>query len=176
VATGAHDGVAAFPGNDLPGVVSARAAALLARHGIAIGRKVGLVGTGPYSASLVEALGNEIETIAVDDPKSIAAEGRRRVTAMTIRRGERHAIDALVVEVPGSPSFELAEQAGAKVTFDPAHSGYVPEIDENGRVAISDGSRCWVWCAGEAAGTGPMLSEIEAQAERVAADIARALQ
>src|SRR5262249_27761030 len=46
LATGAHDGVLAFPGNDLPGVFSARAAALLARHGIAVGTKVALIGDG----------------------------------------------------------------------------------------------------------------------------------
>ena len=47
--TGAHDGTVAFPGNDLPGVMSARAGALLAQHGIAIGDRVALFGGGVYA-------------------------------------------------------------------------------------------------------------------------------
>lgn len=40
LATGAHDGQAVFEGNDLPGVLSARAAAELVAHGVLIGERV----------------------------------------------------------------------------------------------------------------------------------------
>ena len=49
------------------------------------------------------------------------------------KRAHRHEVDALLVEAPGAPSFELAEQAGARVAFDAARGGYVPVTDENGR-------------------------------------------
>src|SRR5260221_3274410 len=47
LATGTHDGVVAFPGNDLPGIYSARAAALLAHRDIAVGERVAVLGPGP---------------------------------------------------------------------------------------------------------------------------------
>jgi sarcosine oxidase subunit alpha len=182
LATGTHDGVAPFAGNDLPGVFSARAAALLAQSDIAVGERVALFGTGPYSAAWLERMTSEVEVIAVPAGASIAAEGRGQITSITIterstdrptrgspRKKSRHEVDALVIEVTGAPSFELAEQAGVAVTFDPARGGYVPRADENGRALP------WLWCAGELAGTGSSLLAIESQAERVALDVEKAL-
>jgi len=159
LATGTHDGVAPFPGNDLPGVFSARAAALLAQSDIAVGAKVALFGTGPYSASWLERMSSEVEVVAVPMGASISAEGRGEITAITItqrstdrpsgggaRKKKRHEVDALLVEVTGAPSFELAEQAGAAVDFDPKRGGYVPRTDEHGRALP------WLWCTGELAG------------------------
>jgi hypothetical protein len=123
-----------------------------------------------------------VEVIAVPAGASIAAEGRGQITSITIteratdrparggpRKKRRHEVDALVIEVTGAPSFELAEQAGVAVTFDPARGGYVPHTDENGRALP------WLWCAGELAGTGSSLLAIESQAERVALDVEKAL-
>jgi len=187
LATGTHDGVAAFPGNDLPGVLSARAGALLARHGIAIGKKVALLGAGPYSEAFLERMRGHVEAIVVPAGASVVAEGRGRIAAMRVRergtersggarggRVERYDIDALLVEAPGAPCFELAEQAGAQVAFDGSRGGYVPVVDSNGRALsrqeAADNSG-WVWCAGELAGTGPSLATIRTQAETVAGDV-----
>jgi sarcosine oxidase subunit alpha len=177
LATGAHDGVLPFAGNDLPGVIAARAAALLAQHDILIGERVGILGSGPYASAFLEHLGSRVKAVSVPLGASIIAEGRARLTAITVsgegpphaKRAHRHEVDALLVEAPGAPSFELAEQAGARVTFDAARGGYVPVADENGRALP------WLWCAGELAGTGSSLSAIEEQARRVAADVERAL-
>jgi sarcosine oxidase subunit alpha len=62
IASGAHDGVLAFEGNDLPGVMSARAAALFLRHGVAVGERVVIVvprGGGPFGASYARAVEND---------------------------------------------------------------------------------------------------------------------
>jgi sarcosine oxidase subunit alpha len=176
LATGTHEGVLAFPGNDLPGVFSARAAALLAHHGIAVGKKVALLGSGSYTDAFLRAIGKRVSTFAVPPGASITAEGRGRLTSITIEAGarkrtSRHAVDALLVEAPGAPSFELAEQAGATVTFDGARGGYLPITDAKGRSSADP----FLWCTGELAGTGPSLAAIEAQARAVASDVADAL-
>jgi sarcosine oxidase subunit alpha len=188
LATGTHDGVLAFPGNDLPGVLSARAGALLAHHGIAVGSKVAVVGDGPYAQAFLQATRGQVETVVVPPTARVAAEGTLRVTAIAVKEGaarpnrtsipprgpskkgwKRHAIDALLVEARGAPSFELAEQAGARVAFDPRMGGYVPVVDERGRAVSS------VWCAGELAGTGPDLSSIRRHAVEVARDVLASL-
>lgn len=168
LATGAHDGVIAFENNDLPGIVSARAASLLAAHGIAIGTRIALVGNGPYTQSLRAALSEVAELIAIPEGARFGARGLARVRGIVVEReGERtrHAVDAIVVEAPGAPAFELALQAGALVKLDLDRGGYVPQVDPSGRV--SEG----VYCAGEVAGVGGEIADIVAQAERVAAGI-----
>lgn len=182
LAMGTHDGVLAFQGNDLPGVFSARAAALLAHHDIAVGDKVAILGSGPYADAFSTRMKGRVDVIVVHPGASIAAEGRGRISSITItserpsrrpraggQRPRRHRVDALIVETLGAPSFELAEQAGAAVTFEPRRGGYVPICDTNGRALP------WLWCAGELAGTGPSLAAIEAQARRVADDVAASL-
>jgi sarcosine oxidase subunit alpha len=175
LATGVHDGVVAFPGNDLPGVMSARAGSLLAQHGISIGDRVAIFGEGVYSEAFTRRMGQHAEVIGVPSAATIAARGRGRITSITVstvtpgsrktRRSSEHEVDALLVEARGAPSFELAEQAGARVTFDPGRGGYVPVVDGAGRALP------WVWCAGELAGTGTSLSAIAKQAGAVADDV-----
>jgi sarcosine oxidase subunit alpha len=179
LATGVHDGVIAFPGNDLPGVMSARAGALLAEHGIAIGDRVAIFGEGVYTEAFARRMRGRAPLLTIPPDASIAAHGRGRITSITVsdrgsglhgssrksRATERHDVDALLVEARGAPSFELAEQAGARVTFDPARGGYVPILDSSGRALP------WVWCAGELAGTGTSLAAITKQAEAVAGDV-----
>jgi sarcosine oxidase subunit alpha len=182
LATGAHDGTLPFPGNDLPGVMSARAGARLAHHGIAVGRRVALLGAGPYAEAFLEKMGDAVESIAVPAKATLAAEGGGRLSSVTWtdrssrapnrqpkRTPRRHEVDAMLVEALPAPSFELAEQAGASVTFDPARGGYVPSTDTKGRALP------WVWCAGEVAGTGPSLEAIREQARAVASDVIAAL-
>ena len=192
LATGTHDGAVAFGGNDLPGVFSARAAARLAHRDIAVGKKVGLLGTGPYSDSFRRRMGRRVQAVTVPPGASLVAEGRggsprsRSAPSGPVdhpkeRQSEaivHHDVDALLVEAPGAPSFELAEQAGAGVIFDAARGGYLPVTDSNGRaLAGADASDqlTFLWCAGEMSGTGPLLGAIEAHAEAVALDVSKAL-
>jgi len=168
LATGTHDGTLPFANNDLPGVMSARAGALLAAHGIAVGERVALFGSGPYLDAFVAALGRDVWTVALPSSAAIVARGRSRLRSVETA-GARYEVDALLVETPGAPSFELAQQASVPVAYEPSRGGYLPAVDANGR------SLPWLWCAGELAGTGWHLSAIEAQAQSVAADVLRAL-
>jgi sarcosine oxidase subunit alpha len=178
LATGVHDGVVAFPGNDLPGVMSARAGALLAQHDIGIGDRVAILGDGVYGEAFARRMGQRAHVVSVPRAASLAARGRGRITSIAVtqrgstslgtRKAQKatvHEVDALLVEAPGAPAFELAEQAGARVTFDPGRGGYVPVVDSHGRALP------WVWCAGELAGTGTSLPAITKQAEAVADDV-----
>jgi NADPH-dependent 2,4-dienoyl-CoA reductase/sulfur reductase-like enzyme len=57
LATGAHDRVVPFPGWDLPGVYAAGAAQTLAKgHGVAVGRRVVVSGTGPFLLPVARSL------------------------------------------------------------------------------------------------------------------------
>jgi sarcosine oxidase subunit alpha len=190
LATGTHDGVLSFPGNDLPGVLSARAGALLARHAILLGPRVAIWGEGPYTRAFLEAARGQAEALVLPATASVAAEGNLHVSSIAVSEGgdggrpselgarprhpprrawRRHPVDALLIEAPGAPSFELAEQAGANVVFDPNRGGYVPVTDVRGRALGS------VWCAGELSGTGPDLSTIKQQAGLVARDVLASL-
>ena len=58
LAPGAHDGTLAFEGNDVPGVMSARAACRLLARGVVVGKRVvveALDGGGPYAAVYARA-------------------------------------------------------------------------------------------------------------------------
>ena len=60
LATGAHDGVLAFAGNDLPGVMSARAAGVMLRFGAIPGARVVVVVSplcGPFGEAYASAIG-----------------------------------------------------------------------------------------------------------------------
>ena len=90
LATGAHDGVLLFPGNDLPGVMSARAAAMLARGGIVLGDRIALIGQGAYAAALVEHLQpSGVQILTAPAPSLVAAHGRARVTGVSLRNPRR---------------------------------------------------------------------------------------
>lgn len=133
LAPGGHDPVIAFENDDLPGVMSARAALRLLRGGIVLGDRVGVLGTGRFADALA-ASGLRVVPIAAES--LVRAAGRSRITSVVLRDAEREKrieLDALLVEGPLAPSFELAAQAGADVRFDAA--GYTPIGDREGRVA-----------------------------------------
>lgn len=165
LATGAHDGVALFGNNDLPGVYSARAAALLAARGIAVGTRIVIAGDGPYADALAQKLGSKItHRIALDDV--LAVEGSSRVSAVKVRDGgdeQTFRADALAVEHPGAPSFELAEQAGATLEVRP--HGYGPRDLGDGNIAPG------VFMTGELRGIAPHPAALAADGRAVAAAI-----
>lgn len=137
LATGHHDAVPAFPSNDLPGIFSARAALLAWQNDVLLGNRIAVVGTGRYTARLVEQLRGAVELIEVEAASVTRALGRERINGLEVLdagRTRRIKADALTFEGPGAPSFELAVQAGGSVDFDPG-SGYFPRVGSCGRVA-----------------------------------------
>jgi sarcosine oxidase subunit alpha len=142
LATGAHDGVLAFEGNDVPGVMSARAGAWLARAGVDLGGRVVVAvvdGGGPFGE--VYAENAKGVTLVREAPTKVS--GSSRVKRVAFGKKEI-AASALLIDAPRAPAYELAEQAGAELEHE--SRGYVVRADGG---KIRDG----VFVVGELAGT-----------------------
>lgn len=138
VASGAHDGVWLVPNNDLPGVFSSRAAALLAASGVAPGERVVVAGEDAFTAALSAALDGKVDLVHVARADVDAVLGSSRVGGVSLTGRRRLRADAVVHATPPEPRFELLQQAGCDVRFD---GRFVP-ADARGDVLV----------AGEAAG------------------------
>jgi sarcosine oxidase, subunit alpha len=172
-AAGAHDGVLAFPGNDLPGVLSARALCRLAHAGILPDGPVAIVGEGFWAGELARALGDtplfRFAPSAVVDVRGTA--GVRAVTVRDAAAGGALAtreVAVVALDLPGAPAFELAAQAGAATRADPA-LGYVVTTDDHGRAAER------IWAAGECTGKPFDPIALRAEGERVGGHMVAAL-
>jgi sarcosine oxidase subunit alpha len=182
LAQGAHDGGVAFEGNDVPGVMSARAACRLLAHQVAVGSRVVVarIGEGGPFGRAYAAARPEV-TVVQGTP--VRVSGSARVKAVTFgadagagsregagageREGERrYACDALLLDAPGAPAYELASQAGAELSHDAR--GFVVRAGRGGR--IRDG----VFAVGEAVGTPLEPEAIARSAREMAAEAAEA--
>ena len=110
--TGHHDALPLFANNDLPGVLSLRAAErLMRRHGVLPGRRIVVHGAAPDGfVARLRDLGGDV--VAQGDVT--AARGSPSVEAARI--GDRWIdCDAVVCDAPRVPRIELAQQAGCKL-------------------------------------------------------------
>ena len=157
LATGAHDGVLAFEGNDVPGVMSARAGAWLLRRGVDLGGRVIVAiteGGGPFGEVYAAAAKNV--TVVREAPTKVS--GSARVKRVAFGKRELEAT-ALLVDAPRAPAYELAEQAGARLEHE--SRGYVVRT-EAGKI------RDEVWAVGELTGTPLDEAAFTREAERIA--------
>jgi sarcosine oxidase subunit alpha len=162
LATGAHDGVVAVPNNDLPGVMSARALALLYTYGVVPKERVAVVGEGVWATRVREALGERVVVgMGLDELASI--RGGSRVKGVTDREGRTTKVSVVAIAAPGAPSFELAESMGAKVEL--RHGGYAVVTDLAGKSTDA------TWAVGECAGDPFDPTALAARGQRVAEDI-----
>jgi sarcosine oxidase, subunit alpha len=171
LACGAHDGVLAFEGNDLPGVMSARAAGFLLGRGVVPGEHLVAVvaeGGGPFGAAYARAFEAAFRdaprrpTFALVEGEPVRVRGTSRAKSVIVktREGEKeHRADAVLIDAPRSPAYELAEQAGATLRHEPR--GYV--ADTSGVAGV--------FAAGELAGCAFDAAALVADAERVVARI-----
>lgn len=179
LACGAHDGALAFEGNDVPNVMSARAAGwLLFTSGVVVGDEIVVVipeGGGPFGESYAKAARAldpkwKIEVVRGDP---LAVRGTSRAKGVTVRlasgKDKSFAADAVLIDAARSPAFELAEQAGATLIHEPR--GYVVRT-ENGRVS-SDPNRGGIWACGELVGTPLEARAIELAADQLSTQIGR---
>jgi sarcosine oxidase subunit alpha len=158
LAPGANDGVLPFEGNDCPGVLSARAAGRIASLGVSIGERVVVAvapGGGPFGEALSRAHGG---TLVRGIPVRAGGSGRVREVLIATEEGDRLLpCDALVLDAPRAPAYELCAQAGATLSHEP--HGYVVRAP-GGEI------RPGVFVVGEAAGTplepGALLKEAAA--------------
>ncbi len=166
-ATGAHDGVLAFEGNDVPGVFSVRAAATLLAHGILVGDQIAIVAPRGLS-EIGKAFRDELRALNLATNLTVvrdaapAIRGTSRVRGIDYQeKGEARSlkVESVIVDAPRAPAFELAEQAGAELT--PAPEGFVVKTT-NGK--IRDG----VFAIGELAGMPIELQPLLDVAKRIA--------
>ena len=170
LAPGAHDGALAFEGNDVPGVVSARAAGWLLARGVTLGERVvvcvapGSEGTGEAFAGEVAKVAGKVCSVEVVHGVPVLVEGSARVKGVSVRvggggEGERYLkADALVIDAARAPAYELCEQAGARLRHEAR--GFVP-VTERGK--IRDG----VFALGEVTGGRLEVGEVEGGAEEI---------
>ena len=162
LATGAHDGALAFEGNDVPGIMSARAAGILLAHGVLAGTKIVVVvaeGGGPFGEAYARAA-PKVTTLVRGEP--VRVRGSMRAKSVTVRgkggQETEYACDAVLIDAPRAPAYELAEQAGAPLVHEAR--GFVAAA---GRIAEG------VFAVGELCGTPLDADAITAEAERVSA-------
>jgi sarcosine oxidase, subunit alpha len=175
-ATGAHDAVLLCEGNDLPGVMSARAVLALVRRGIEpnlrAGQRVGVVGHGPFARALRSLLPGRTLDLAEEDVTALV--GTTEVTRVRLASGAEEPVGVVAIDLPGAPSFELAEQAGATVTRTSA--GFGIGVDSHGRVTLSPdalpSSPRGLFALGECTGAPLDLASFRETAETIAAAIA----
>ncbi len=135
LAVGAHDGVPAIVANDLPGVLSARAAGRLLREGVLIGDAPLVVGDGLHAEAFAAAAaghGAKVQRASLASLQGARGLSRVRGAVLTEGSGTRKvSCDAVVVDAPCAPSFELAVEAGARVTH--GEPGFSVVVDVDGR-------------------------------------------
>jgi sarcosine oxidase subunit alpha len=144
LAPGAHDAALAFEGNDVPAVLSARAGCRLIGQGVTPGAKVvvaRVAGGGPFG--LAYAASDPRALVVEGTPVRVSGSSRARAVTMATAGGEhRVACDALLIDAPGAPAYELCEQAGGELSHEPR--GFVVQTGAGGRV------RAGVFAIGEA--------------------------
>ena len=168
LACGGHDGVLPFEGNDVPNVMSARAAGWLLSRGVLVGSRIAVVvpsGGGPFGESFARAARSHAEvTVLHGDPLAIRGSNYAKGVRVRTAKGEREVdADVVLIDAPRSPAFELCQQAGASVVHEPR--GFVVKSDD-GR--ITDGA----WTTGEVCGVPFDPAAIDAHAALVAKQIA----
>ncbi len=175
LATGAHDGVLPFEGNDLPGVMSARAGGWLLERGILPGRRVVVCvapGGGPFGDAFVErvkleGLDCDVRRIEGAPVRAVGVSRLKQVVIASTSRGRPTEVaidaDALLVDAPRAPSYELPQQAGAELAHLPA--GFVVRTD-SGRIAPG------VYAFGEVTGAPIDEADYRKAARRLAASAA----
>jgi sarcosine oxidase subunit alpha len=172
VATGGHDGVAAFVGNDLPGVISARAAGRLLREGVLVGERPVVAGEGPFLeafAAAAAAEGATLERVPLAAIEGVRGMSSVRSVVVRDKRSERRIdADALVIGAPPAPAFEIAASGGAPVEHDAR--GYRVVVDDRARAPGVE--KRPLFAVGEVAGAALDLDAMRADAERVARAVA----
>jgi sarcosine oxidase, subunit alpha len=178
LACGAHDGALAFEGNDVPGVMSARAAGWLLHHGVIVGKRIAVVipgGGGPFGESFARAASG-LAKVEVVHGEPIAIRGASAAKGVRVRTvGKKDLVedrtidaDAVLIDAPRSPAYELCQQAGASLVHD--SRGFIVQT-ENGRVGDA---RNGIWAVGEVCGVAFEAGAVAANAALVAAQIASA--
>lgn len=179
VATGGHDPTPLFEGNDLPGVLSARAAGLLLREGVLCGERVVVEARGPHGKAFVEAArGAGAHVEVVGSSKIASVRGLSHVRSVVLEdasgRATHHDCDAVVFDGAPAPTFEIAVQAGSATRHD--REGYRVLVEEDGRAVRDPNPREGIpapnlYALGEVTGAALEVEAFERGARRLSASI-----
>lgn len=175
LACGGHDGALAFEGNDVPYVLSARAAGWLLARGVLVGSQIAVVvpaGGGPFGESFARAASAHAEVrVVYGEPISVRGSSRVKGARIRTAKGEVELdADAVLIDAPRSPAFELCEQAGAAVVHE--ERGFVVRTGFDGQEGrISER----IWATGEVVGLPFDAESLDAHAALVAKQIAARL-
>lgn len=148
VASGVHDATPSFGNNDLPGIVSARAALKLLRAGISLGKRVALVGDGRFARAFADER-KQAGVFRFDPNRVRHAKGKHAVTRLVYEEAGKSrelVISAVAFDGRGAPALELLGQLGTELEFDAAR-GYLPRLRDDGLAAPG------VFAAGSCAGS-----------------------
>jgi sarcosine oxidase subunit alpha len=169
LAPGAHDGVLAFEGNDLPNVMSTRAAAWLFARGILAGENlVVVVAPGgdlgePLARAMAAAEAPCEVTVVHGAPVRARGSARVREITITTEAGDVTVKgDVVAIDTARAPSYELLEQAGAALTHEAC--GFVAQAE---RGKIKDG----VFALGECLGGGVDVARFAEDAAVIAQQV-----
>jgi sarcosine oxidase subunit alpha len=172
-ATGCIEGVGLFAQNDLPGVFTARAAARMLRAGVLPGERVVVAGAGPFGAQVARRCAQAGRAVT-EAEGVLEAHGTSAVKAATVSvqgRAQKVRCDALVVDLPGTPAYELPGQAGAAVPWDADRQCFVPEARPEG-----DTRAPGVYLVGSVRAPGTAFAARHKDGLRVAGRVLRDLQ
>src|SRR5439155_14480102 len=122
--------------NDVPGIMSARAAGWLLARGVVVGPRVAVVidpshDSGPFGEAYARARASaRVEgEVHVVRGTPLRVDGSSVVKAVTVRDASgsesRYKVDALLLDAPRAPAYELCEQAGAPLVH--TSRGYLPK-------------------------------------------------
>jgi methylglutamate dehydrogenase subunit C len=150
LASGAHERMIAFPGNDRPGVMTASAArTYLNRYGVAPGKAIAVFGNNDdawktardFAKAGVRVTGlidsRESVTPEGDFPiftgaEVVATKGRTGIYEVTLRQGDRLTritADCLAVSGGWNPALHLTSHLGAKPIWNDTIAAFVPAPD-----------------------------------------------
>jgi sarcosine oxidase subunit alpha len=163
LATGGHERLPPFPGNDLPGIFSARAGLALLAGGVLPGQRVAVVGQGEYAQRARDEFSRWLVAHVAELESVRGVEGRARAHELVVDAAgseRRFEIDTLLFAADETPAFELAVQAGASTRWESAR-GYVPVL--NAQHEAAPGVYCVGWAsdgASDAVGSGSALGAV----------------
>jgi len=129
-------------------------------------------GGGPFGESFARAAVHHTQSLRVElvhgEPLEIKGTSRAKGVRVRLSSGEQKTLkaDVVLIDAPRSPAYELCEQAGAKVHFDPLR-GFIVQTNAG---AIHDG----IYAAGEVTGLPFDAAALTANAATVATTILRA--
>jgi len=149
----------AIPGNDRPGLASARGLAVaLAEHGVVPGERAAVLGDGPEAeaiAALLAGAGLPVERAAAHG--GVRVVGRGRVRGLAVEGRGRVRCDVVAVATPPVPATDLARALGAGVRWDAALEAFAVAAGADGATGVPG-----LWVAGEATGAASAAEALEA--------------